>query len=262
MFQPETTNKTAEAFASVINAALQKKRSSESRRQYLGASTWGESCERKLAYMFHQVEADEDRKFSGEILRIFDMGHDCESRVEEYLRLAGFVVHTRRPDGKQYGFEAGGGKLKGHIDGVITAGPEIPGLTYPCLWENKGLNNKGWNETYKKGVKAAKPLYYSQSNTYMAYLDLTNTLFTFVNRDSGAIAAEVVQFDASNAQASSDRAVRVVSSSNPEEMPRCTDDRADVRCSVMCDFRHRCWSVKKTEPTVFKPSWLPPAKSS
>lgn len=253
MFQPETTNQTVKVFSDIIDAALQKKRASEPRRQYLGASMWGDSCDRKLAYIYHQTPQDEDRCFTGKILRVFDMGHDGESRMEEYLRLAGFELHTRKPDGKQYGFTAADGKLKGHIDGVITAGPAIPGLVYPCLWENKALNNKSWNDTLKKGVKVSKPLYYAQSNIYMAYLDLTNTLFTFQNRDTGEVACEVFPIEAPVAQAASDRAVRAVSSGNPEEMARCTDDRADYRCSVMCDYRHRCWSVKAKVET---PNWL------
>lgn len=263
MFQPETKNETIEVFSSIIDKALKDKRASEPKRQYLGASLWGDTCARKLAYIYHKTPVDEDRSFPGRILRIFDMGHDGESRMEEYLRLAGFVVHTRRPDGKQYGFEAGEGRLKGHIDGVITAGPAIPGLTYPCLWENKALNNKSWNETVKKGVKTSKPLYYAQSNVYMAYLDLPNTLFTIQNRDTGDVAAEVIPFDAPNAQEASDRAVMVVLSNNPEEMSRCTKDRANVLCSVMCDYRNRCWAVASTPVNqVFKPSFLPPSKSS
>lgn len=257
MFQPDTTN-NCEPVIALLNKAMQDKRTSQPRRQYLGASTWGEPCDRKLSYGYHQTPIDEDRGFSSEILRVFDMGHDCEDRVAEYLRLAGFELHTHKPDGKQYGFEAAEGKLKGHIDGVITSGPEIPGLKYPCLWENKGLNDKSWNDTSKKGVRLSKPLYYAQANTYCAYLELPNTLFTTMNRNTGEMYAEVIPLDARNAQESSDRAVRVVNSQSPEEFGRIAAESTDFRCKF-CDFRRRCWDtpIVKLEPAkTDRPSWL------
>lgn len=260
MFQPDADiNPSKKAIEELLDKAMQDKRASQAKRQYLGASTWGEPCDRKLAYGFHQAPIDHDRGFSSEILRVFDMGHDCEDRVAEYLRLAGFELHTHKPDGKQYGFEAADGKLKGHIDGVITAGPEIQGLKYPCLWENKGLNDKSWNDTAKKGVRLSKPLYYAQANTYCAYMELPNTLFTAINRNTGELLAEVIPLDARNAQESSDRAVRVVNSTNPDEFGRIAAESTDFRCKF-CDYRRLCWQIPSditpapVEQT--KPNWL------
>ena len=126
------------------------------------------------------------------------------------------------------------------------------------LWENKGLNNKSWNDTLKKGVKTSKPLYYSQAQTYMAYMELTNgCVFTFLNRDSGELASEFLPFDARQAQESSDRAVRVIKSSRPTELSKCTNDPADFRCK-WCNFKRTCWdagiTTVTTEDTL--PSWL------
>jgi hypothetical protein len=259
MFKPETIDPSLLAFTKLIDDSISAKRLAQPKRQYLGASTWGEPCDRKLAYSYHQTPNDPDRFFSPNVLRIFDMGHDGEERMGEYLKLAGFDVHTLKPDGKQYGFEAADGKLKGHIDGVIISGPEIPGLKYPCLWENKALNDKSWNDTAKKGVRVSKPLYYAQANTYMAYLDLECALFTFQNRNSGEIACEVLQLDARNAQESSDRAVRVIKCTTPEEMPRIGIDSTDFRCKF-CDYRRRCWDIvdiaPASTPDITSPSWL------
>ena len=259
MFQPDSDTKAAfnHAFLALVDKALQDRRNSQPRRQYLGASTWGEECERKLAYGFHQVPQDEGRGFGGDTLRIFDMGHDGEERVAEYLRLAGFNLLTHNQDGKQFGFSAADGKLKGHFDGIILEGPALPGLVYPALWENKMLNDKGWNDTLKNGVKKAKPIYYAQSQTYMAYQDLASTLFTAGNRDTGELLGEVILPNPQDAQTYSDRAVRVIQSSSPEEFGRITKDSTDFRCKF-CDWRQRCWDIKpiKVEAQQGMPAWL------
>ena len=52
-------------------------------------------------------------------------------------RLAGFVLKTEDADGHQFGFSVAGGRLRGHVDGVLIGGPE--GFSYPALWENKCL---------------------------------------------------------------------------------------------------------------------------
>lgn len=258
MFSQEAPNPLSHAVIAALDQAMLTKRSQQTRRPYLGASMWGDSCERKLGYVYHNTPIDEGRGFSPEILRVFDMGHDGEDRTAEYLRLAGFELLTHTEENKQFGFVAGDGKLKGHIDGVIMSGPEIPGLVYPVLWENKELNDKSWTDTTRNGVKKSKPVYYAQAQTYMAYMELPNgTLFTTKNRNTGAVYVELLPFDPRAAQELSDKAVRVVQTQAPEELARCTSDQADFRCKF-CDYQKTCWAVPATPSLTItpKPSWL------
>ena len=163
--------------------------------------------------------------------------------MAEYLRRAGFVLQTEKDNGKQIGFavarnEEGVARLSGHIDGVFTAWPlELP---YPLLWENKALGDKSWKSTVSKGVKESKPVYYAQMQVYMAYLDLPNGgLFTAINRDSGEIYTEFVKFVPMDAQAASDKAVRVISAQSPEELAKCSDDPDSFLCK-WCDYNTTC----------------------
>lgn len=253
MFQDNAPNPAA-FVVSLLGDAMTAKRAGQERRQYLGASMWGDPCDRKLGFMYHKVKPDSD--FKPETLRIFDMGHDGESRMAEYLKLAGFQLLTAGEDGKQFGFSAGGGKLKGHIDGVIVAGPGVVGIAWPALWENKALNDKGFKEAVMKGIKVAKPLYYAQAQVYMAYMELQVCLFTVQNRNTGEVHAEIIPFDARAAQEASDRAVRVVSSGSPLELNRITAESTDFRCKF-CDFRATCWTIPVfTTPKPTKPKWL------
>ena len=229
-------------------------RGKQPKRSYLGASRWGEKCERRLGYEWHKAVEDEGAGFDAATYRIFDMGHDGESRLIEYLRLAGFTLHTEKPDGSQYGFYVCDGKLGGHIDGVVTAGPG--GLNYPLLWENKALNDRSWKDTVNKGVKESKPTYYAQMQIYCAYLDIPNGgLFTAINRNTGEIHYEHVPFDARAAQEASDKALRVISSANADELPRCTNDPSNFICK-WCPFKGTCWGKQTAKPAAPSPFWL------
>ena len=261
MFKPEKSFNNEEAVWA-IGAALQSERAKQPARQYLGASRWGHHCERALGYEYHGVSRDNptEPQFKPEILRIFDMGHDAEARMAEYMRMAGYIIQTHKPDGGQIGFSVCDGRLAGHCDGIITDGPDLAlsGAELPLVWECKALNNKSWNDTVAKGVKVSKPLYYSQMQTYIAYLDLKGYFFTAINRDSGEVFVEIGAPDMRQAQQDSDKALRVIQSGNPEELPRCASDETDWRCRF-CDYAKRCWAVAPTTGRMklkIKPKWI------
>jgi hypothetical protein len=240
----------------LLDKSMQEVNAKQTPRDYLGASRWGEECSRMLAYEYHKTPTDKADRFPGKILRVFDMGHDAEERVAEYLIAAGFALQTVTPSGGQFGFKVAGGKLAGHCDGVIHSGPiDLP---YPIIWENKGLNDKSWKETAKKGVKESKPVYYGQLQTYMAYLDVPNgSLFTALNRNTGEIYAEFVEFNAQDAQALSDKAARIIQTESPEEMPRLSENPAFFKC-CFCDYQQTCHGLAAS-PSIAPPSQELPA---
>lgn len=260
MFKPETPpDPIVEAVVSLLDAAHQAKNAEQTPRQYLGASAIGGECERQLAYSFHMTPKDEGSTFRGNTLRMFDMGHDGEERMAAYIRAAGFTLQTHKEDGRQIGISDAEGKFKGHLDGVIHAGPDIPGLKYPCLWENKALGSKTFADFKRNGLKDFKPTYYAQVQIYMGYHGLESCLFTALNRDSGEVWVELVKFHARDCQDYIDRAVRIISSKNPEELGKAGKGADDFKCKF-CDYRRRCHSVPaRTEtstPANDAPSWL------
>jgi hypothetical protein len=260
MFKPETLpDPILSAVIDVIDKAMQAKNKEQPKRKYLGASRVGEACERRLGYEFHLVEKDEGSDFKGNTLRIFDMGHDGEERMANYIKLAGFELQTHKEDGKQIGMSDADGNFKGHLDGVIHAGP-IKELKYPMLWENKALGDKSWKDAVNKGIKDGKPVYYAQVQIYMAYHDLESCMFTCLNRDTGEIHIEMIKVNVRDAQALIDKAVRIVKSANPEELGKISRDASDFRCKF-CDFKRRCHGTAEqaranAEPINVNPSWL------
>lgn len=215
-------------------------RREEKRRTYVGASSIGSPCERKIQYEFMGVDYDEGWRFSAKTLRIFQRGHLLESAAALWLVDAGFRLTQTGKDGKPLGFSVAGGAFAGHVDRVITGGP-LP-LEYPLIWEHKALGSKSWKAIESKGLAKAKPEYADQIAVYQAYMGLTNpALFQATNADTMEVLLEFVPFDAARAQAASDRAVAIIQDSQAGAMrPRCTDDPGFYACSD-CPFKRRCW---------------------
>ena len=241
----------AERINEVIDAAIVAERAAIPPRTYLGGSRLGHACERALQFEFAGAPKDEGQEFSGQTLRIFEIGHALEDLAIRWLRVAGFDLYTRkgnRPGGEQFGFSVAGGRIRGHVDGIIAAGPQPLGIGVPALWECKTMNAKNWRETVTKGVGLAKPVYAAQIALYQAYMEAqvpgiaeNPALFTAINKDTAELHHELVPFDASLAQRMSDRAVRILQATDAGDLlPRIATTRDFHECR-MCPWAERCW---------------------
>jgi len=230
----------AQRVNTLIDAALLTARREQLERDYLGASRLGEPCCRRLAYEVTHTPSDDGQDLDGAMLRVFEAGHRFEALSIEWLRAAGFDLRTQRRDGSQFGFAAAGGRLRGHIDGVIVAGPNV-GVPWPALWEHKALNTKSWNDIVKRGLRAAKPLYFAQVQIYMAYMEIGATLFSALNKDSQALHHEVIAFEPAEAQALSDKAVDILRAVETGELPPRIAAASDYYLCRSCPYARRCW---------------------
>jgi hypothetical protein len=224
----------------LIDRALEAASRAKAARDYLGGSRIGEPCARRLAYEVALTPKDTGKEFDGGLLRIFDAGHQFEDLAIRWLRAAGFDLRTRNRNGQQFGFSVAGGRLRGHIDGVIVGGPDV-GLAWPALFEHKALNQKSWSDLVKRGLRASKPLYFAQCQLYMAYLELRIALVTAMNKNTQQLYHEVVPLDPAEAQRLSDRAVDVLRAVQAGEFPpRITND-PDCHVCQICPYAGRCW---------------------
>jgi hypothetical protein len=218
-----------------INALIEAAEPSEpNTRQYLGASAIGSECLRRV-----QFDWMCDPQHPSRTRDIFARGQFFEEVSRQHLIRAGFHFAPA----EQLGFSAASALLRGHADGILVAGPELPGLIYPAVWEHKCLGAKGWRAIERDGLDKAYAQYVAQVQLYQAYLNVTNpALFTAVNADSCQRLHLLVPFDAEHAQLWSDRAVTVIEATRAGELlARVIDDPQDWRCR-MCGHRERCWS--------------------
>lgn len=243
----------AERVNATIDAALTADNAGRSPRDYLGGSRLGHACERALQFEFTATPKDEGQDFSGQLLRIFAIGHELEALAIRWLRGAGFEIYTQkgnRPDGGQFGFSVAGGRIRGHVDGIIADAPAVLGLAVPALWECKTMNAKNWRACVKDGVTKSKPVYAAQIAVYQAYMEpsvpgisVAPALFTAINKDTADLHHELVPFDADLAQRMSDRGVRILQATDAGELlPRVAANRDFFECRF-CAHAERCWGL-------------------
>jgi hypothetical protein len=206
----------------------------ENWRRYLGVSAAGSPCLRKI-----QFDWMADPVLKVRSRDIFARGHFFEEQMRQHLITAGFVFAGK----DKLGFSELGGLFRGHADGIILSGP-LTSLMYPCIWEAKCLNAKGWRSVEKDGLRGIYDGYVTQVNLYQAYLDLPNpALFSVVNADTAEKLFFLVSFDAQRAQMMSDRALTVIEATKAGELlSRAYDDPNDWHCKL-CSHTNRCWKL-------------------
>jgi len=245
----------AERLNALVDATLEAERAATPPRDYLGGSRLGHACERALQFEFTATSKDDGADFGGQTLRIFAIGHALEDLAIRWLRAAGLDLYTRkgdRSDGEQFGFAIAGGRVRGHVDGIIASAPAALGLRVPALWECKTMNAKNWRACVKDGVAVSKPVYAAQIALYQAYMEATvpgiagsPALFTAINKDTAELHHELVPFDAGLAQRRSDRAVRILQATDAGELlPRVATTRDFLDCRF-CAYAERCWSLSR-----------------
>lgn len=155
-------------------------------RAYLGASSIGDPCWRRLYYTFHF--ASKRKPDFGKEKRIFDMGHLAESLIVKHLAKIGIRCWADQEE--IIGFQ---GHCKGHIDGRALGFPEYK--DEEVLLEMKSAKNSKYNEFFRFGVKRTNIIYFSQMQRYMGKLKLNLAAFVMINKDNSAMYIEFVPFE-------------------------------------------------------------------
>jgi hypothetical protein len=141
-------NRSDQPISVALNAVIDASVIAETTRGYLGASAIGHECLRRI-----QFDWMCDPEHPARLGDIFDRGHYFEQRSREHFTRAGF---TFAPDDRLK-FAALDGMLSGHADGILVDGPKIADIAYPCLWEHKAVNAKGWRALDRDGLGKAYP---------------------------------------------------------------------------------------------------------
>ena len=230
-----TAELSAEPISIAINALIEASaHATELTRGYLGASAVGHTCMRKVQYDWLC-----DPTHPLRLRDIFARGHFFEGQSREHFSSAGFTF----ADQDRLEFKALDGWLRGHGDGIFTGGPALPGVGYPCLWEHKAINAKGWRALERDGLEKHYPQYAVQVALYQLHLGVDDhpAIFTAVNADTCDRLHLLVPFNAEQAHAWTERAAVIIKATQTGELlPRFTDDQDHWRCRL-CGHNERCW---------------------
>jgi CRISPR/Cas system-associated exonuclease Cas4 (RecB family) len=211
-----------------IDAYLIKETEKKSPRTYLGGSAIGKECDRQIWYEYYQpIKNDNPR-----VERIFLLGHLMESLVLAMLKHAGYTVYHETDDGHQFGGEDE--EIGWHCDGVIMYHDT------PHLLEIKSASDKRFNEMVKKGVRLSDPVYYTQMQVYMHYLELDKGLFVVMNKNNSELHMEVIEYNAIEAKYAINRGKEIVRNEIPD---RKYISKSFYKCAY-CVYKEICW----TEP--------------
>lgn len=165
---------TTDPTLAAADRALEAAEAIKERREYLGMSQLGESCQRKLWYYFRWAVRE---SFDATTIKRFHDGHKGEDVQADRLRMVdGITLDTIHPVTKQqFRYTDIDGHLSGHCDGKITGVLQAPVKKH--IWEAKVVGEKKLAEFRKikadLGEKATlkkwNPVYYAQAQAYMHY---------------------------------------------------------------------------------------------
>src|SRR5262249_9856451 len=237
MLNLNRANLSLEPINTAINAALERSvaTTERPREQYLGASILGHECLRRIQFEWwcrSEIRAQDNERFR--------RGDYFAERMRRHLVAAAFKFALSAA----CEFTAVEGTMRGHEDGIIIHGPDLPGayVIYPLIWEHKCLKATSYREIERDGLEKKHSNYLVQIVLYQAYLNITNpALFTVTNADTCEWLHFFVPFDAERAQMWSDRAANIIAATRASELlPRGFDDPEKWPCK-QCPFKERCW---------------------
>jgi len=178
-------------------------------RDYLGMSSIGDRCERKLWYGFRKFNKI---NIGDKTDQLFKLGHLIEWGMIDLFEKKGISIQAKQLEVSDFG-----NKFKGHIDGLICNGSIANGKK--ILFECKSSNQANFNSIVKKGFSQFNYYhkYNAQAQCYMGYLDLTGCLFVIYNKNNSDIHLEFLEFDKDEFNILQDKAQRIILSKNPPE---------------------------------------------
>lgn len=215
-------------------------------RDYVGASGIGDPCARKIWYQYNKFP----RKKSSSIgLVAADSGYYAEDKTAERLRLLPFIeLHTHMENGEQYGWEAEGGKMQGHVDGLIRGLLQAPKAIH--IWEHKDkdhkkfadFQNKKSNFGEKDTLRNWDETYYGQAQINMHHMRNNGMKIDrhyMTVSYAGARKYDSCRTDYNEAEALrlDDKARKIIDATQP---PPRINEKKDFFICRWCDFKDTC----------------------
>lgn len=205
-----------------IDKALMEIR--DEKRDYIGASSIGHDCWRKIWYEFNGYEG---LPIDPKIRRTFHIGHALEEKVKEWLKDAGIFVYNYLGPLKSESVP----ELSGHEDAVL----RHTGTDY--IVEVKTAKDSSYRTFVTKGLELWNPQYYYQLQTYMGMSEVYRSYIIVLNKDTSEISDEYVEFNKKDYEKMEEKARIIASAKTPP--PKVNSSPIWYQCK-MCKFNKEC----------------------
>lgn len=202
-------------------------------RPYLGLSSIGTKCHRKLQYDHYWAYT---KSHSARIQRLFQVGHDAEPKLVMEMEKLGLTFHS-----DQYQVVGFGGHWKGHIDGVLENEER------EHLAEFKTHNDKSFKDLKKKKLKLSKPGHFDQMTSYMGYTELKTGKYIAYNKNDSEIYVQDVPFDNEHFKELQRKESEIVMAE--ELLPKIGNGTSNWFECKLCDARNTCHKGKEIPVT-------------
>lgn len=196
----------------------------------LPASMIGESCSRKLWYIFRWVKIEQ---FDGRMKRLFQVGNDAEPRFIKYIEGIGFKVWAHDPQtNKQFETRSCNGHFGGKSDGIATKYD----ITFQLEFKTNGTG-AGFVDVETKGLLKAKPKHWAQINHYAYEYKIKYGLYLIENKNDSDIIVQIVELDWQYGQQLENKARDIIESKYPPQ--RISEQPSYYECK-WCFARNIC----------------------
>jgi len=229
----------------------------EKPRPYLGVSSIGENCDRRLWYQFRWFMPHQN--FSNRRLRLFKRGHNEEPIIHADLKKIGIIIQSTQAEASE-----AQGHIKAHNDGILTHVPDAPKTKH--LNEIKTANDKSFQKLKRcsdskannqSAVELWNMTYYIQVVVYMFLFKLKRCLYIVVNKNDDERFYERIKCDNNLAKYYLGKAVDII---NSQIAPKRISEKTDFyyckafKCQfyMICHFKKtpakNCRTCKNSEP--------------
>ena len=239
----------------IATHSIQKHENNAGHRNHLGASEIGQSCSRKLWYIFRwcfsaqfkvtdpkTLETDLEKTHinKGRMMRLFNRGHDEEPRIIEYVKGIGAQVWAHDTNGEQFRISGVLGHFGGSLDGICRL-PDSYGIDEPLLLEFK-TNGSHYvmKDLAKDGTMVkVKSQHYAQMCCYGSEpkYNLKHALYILVNKSDDVMYVEIVALNHNIGKQMRAKAEQIILAR--EAPPRISDNPTYWECKF-CDAFEIC----------------------
>lgn len=212
--------------ATAMYEGASRARDAQGQRTYLGMSSIGDPCSRKIWYGFRGYTPS---VLDGRIEMIFSLGSAVEAEVLKWLRQGGYQIEEQQSE-----YSALNDLFRGHCDGIIE------GITQrKHILEIKSASASRFKAFQMGSIASVSPTYYAQVQCYMGYSGLDRAVWVVMNKNTCELYVERCHFEYEQFRRIELRARTIINNNHPPE--RLYPKEPGRECG-MCEYRGHCWS--------------------